>query len=131
MGYKIVAREQWSEKVFMMKVLAPDIAKHRKAGNFIIFRLDEKGERVPLTIADADAEAGTITIVTQSIGYSTTKLMGLQVGDEIMDIIGPLGQPTHIEKKDGIVLGVGGGVGIAPLHPIVEAHHKALSLWKI
>lgn len=125
MGYKIVAKEQWSDKVFMMKVVAPDIAKHRKAGNFIIFRLDELGERVPLTIADADTEAGTITIVTQSIGYSTAKLMELKVGDEIMDVIGPLGQPTHIEKKDGIILGVGGGVGIAPLHPIVQAHHNA------
>ena len=112
MGYKIVAKEQWSDKVFMMKVVAPDIAKHRKAGNFIIFRLDELGER-------------TITIVTQSIGYSTAKLMELKVGDEIMDVIGPLGQPTHIEKKDGIILGVGGGVGIAPLHPIVQAHHNA------
>ena len=124
MGYKIVEREQWSEKVFMMKVVAPDIAKHRKAGNFIIFRLNEIGERIPLTIADADIEAGTITIVTQNIGYSTDKLMELQVGDEIMDIIGPLGQPTHIEKHDGIVLCVGGGVGIAPLHPIAQAHHN-------
>ena len=75
MGYKIVEREQWSEKVFMMKVVAPDIAKHRKAGNFIIFRLNEIGERIPLTIADADIEAGTITIVTQNIGYSTAKLV--------------------------------------------------------
>lgn len=124
MGYKIVEREQWSEKVFKMKVVAPDIAKHRKAGNFIIFRLNEIGERIPLTIADADIEAGTITIVTQNIGYSTAKLMELQVGDEIMDIIGPLGQPTHIEKHDGIVLCVGGGVGIAPLHPIAQAHHN-------
>ena len=124
MGYKIVEREQWSEKVFMMKVVAPDIAKHRKAGNFIIFRLNEIGERIPLTIADADIEAGTITIVTQHIGYSTAKLMELQVGDEIMDVIGPLGQPTHIEKHDGIVLCVGGGVGIAPLHPIAQAHHN-------
>ena len=124
MGYKIVEREQWSEKVFMMKVVAPDIAKHRKAGNFIIFRLNEIGERIPLTIADADIEAGTITIVTQNIGYSTAKLMELQVGDEIMDVIGPLGQPTHIEKHDGIVLCVGGGVGIAPLHPIAQAHHN-------
>jgi len=124
MGYKIVEREQWSEKVFMMKVIAPDIAKHRKAGNFIIFRLNEIGERIPLTIADADIEAGTITIVTQNIGYSTAKLMELNVGDEIMDVIGPLGQPTHIEKHDGIVLCVGGGVGIAPLHPIAQAHHN-------
>ena len=72
----------------MMKVIAPDIAKHRKAGNFIIFRLNEIGERIPLTIADADIEAGTITIVTQNIGYSTAKLMEIQVGDEIMDVIG-------------------------------------------
>lgn len=124
MGYKIVEREQWSEKVFMMKVVAPDIAKHRKAGNFIIFRLNEIGERIPLTIADADTKDGTIMIVTQNIGYSTAKLMELQVGDEIMDVIGPLGQPTHIEKHDGIVLCVGGGVGIAPLHPIAQAHHN-------
>lgn len=124
MGYKIVEKEQWSEKVFMMKVVAPDIAKHRKAGNFIIFRLNEIGERIPLTIADADIKEGTITIVTQNIGYSTAKLMELQVGDEIMDVIGPLGQPTHIEKHDGIVLCVGGGVGIAPLHPIAQAHHN-------
>lgn len=124
MGYKIVEREQWSEKVFMMKVVAPDIAKHRKAGNFIIFRLNEIGERIPLTIADADTNDGTIMIVTQNIGYSTAKLMELQVGDEIMDVIGPLGQPTHIEKHDGIVLCVGGGVGIAPLHPITQAHHN-------
>ena len=124
MGYKIVEREQWSEKVFMMKVVAPDIAKHRKAGNFIIFRLNEIGERIPLTIADADTNDGTIMIVTQDVGYSTAKLMELQVGDEIMDVIGPLGQPTHIEKHDGIVLCVGGGVGIAPLHPIAQAHHN-------
>lgn len=124
MGYKIVEREQWSEKVFMMKVVAPDIAKHRKAGNFIIFRLNEIGERIPLTIADADTNDGTIMIVTQNIGYSTAKLMEMQVGDEIMDVIGPLGQPTHIEKHDGIVLCVGGGVGIAPLHPIAQAHHN-------
>ena len=124
MGYKIVEREQWSEKVFMMKVVAPDIAKHRKAGNFIIFRLNEIGERIPLTIADADTKDGTIMIVTQDVGYSTAKLMELQVGDEIMDVIGPLGQPTHIEKHDGIVLCVGGGVGIAPLHPIAQAHHN-------
>ena len=103
MGYKIVEREQWSEKVFMMKVVAPDIAKHRKAGNFIIFRLNEVGERIPLTIADADTKDGTIMIVTQDVGYSTAKLMELNVGDEIMDVIGPLGQPTHIEKHDGIV----------------------------
>ena len=124
MGYKIVEREQWSEKVFMMKVVAPDIAKHRKAGNFIIFRLNEIGERIPLTIADADTKDGTIMIVTQDVGYSTAKLMELNVGDEIMDVIGPLGQPTHIEKHDGIVLCVGGGVGIAPLHPIAQAHHN-------
>lgn len=121
---KIVAKEQWSENVFMMEVEAPDIAKSRKAGNFIIFRLDEHGERIPLTIADANIEKGTITIVTQKIGASTAKLMSLNVGDNILDVIGPLGQPTHIEKHDGIVLCVGGGVGTAPMHPIAEAHHK-------
>lgn len=122
---KILAKEQWSENVFMMKVYAPDIAKTRKPGNFIIFRLDEKGERVPLTIADSDEKEGSIMIVTQRIGYSTAKLMELNVGDEILDIIGPLGQPTHIEKKDGIVICVGGGVGTAPMHPIAQGHYRA------
>lgn len=121
---KIVAKEQWSENVFMMQVEAPDIARTRKAGNFIIFRLDENGERIPLTIADADPEKGTIMIVTQSIGCSTEKLMTLNVGDNILDVIGPLGQPTRIEKHDGIVLCVGGGVGTAPMHPIAKTHHE-------
>lgn len=121
---KIVAKEQWSENVFMMQVEAPDIARTRKAGNFIIFRLDENGERIPLTIADADPKKGTIMIVTQSIGCSTEKLMTLNVGDNILDVIGPLGQPTRIEKRDGIVLCVGGGVGTAPMHPIAKTHHE-------
>lgn len=122
---KIVAKEQWSENVFMMQVEAPEIARTRKAGNFIIFRIDEKGERIPLTIADSDPEKGTIMIVTQKIGYSTSKLMKMNVGDNILDVIGPLGQPTHIEKHDGLVICVGGGVGTAPMHPIAQAHHRA------
>lgn len=124
MSNKIVEKEQWSENVFMMQVHAPDIAKARKAGNFIILRVDEKGERIPLTIADANPEKGTIMIVTQKIGYSTARLMELNVGDEILDVIGPLGEPTHIKKHDGLVICVGGGVGVAPMYPIAEAHHK-------
>ena len=122
---KILKKEQWSENVFMMQVHAPDIAKNRKPGNFIILRINDKGERIPLTIADANAEDGTITLVTQKIGLSTAKLMDLNEGDDILDVIGPLGQPTHIEKHDGLVVCIAGGVGTAPMHPIVEAHHKA------
>ncbi len=123
MSNKIVEKEQWSENVFMMKVHAPDIAKTRKAGNFIILRVDDKGERIPLTIADASIENGTITIVTQKVGYSTARLMELNVGDEILDLVGPLGEATHIKKHDGLVICVGGGLGIAPMYPIAEAHH--------
>ena len=117
---KIVSKEQFSEKVFKFVVEAPLIAKSRRPGNFVIFRIGEKGERVPLTIAEADPEKGTITLVVQRMGVSTHKLCELNEGDYITDVVGPLGQPTHIENF-GTVVCAGGGVGIAPMLPIAQA----------
>ena len=121
---KIVSKEKFSENVVKLEVEAPLIAKSRKAGHFVIVRVGEKGERIPLTIAAADAEKGTITLVIQKIGVSSTKLCSLNVGDEITDLVGPLGKATHIENF-GTVVCAGGGVGVAPLLPIVEALKKA------
>ena len=117
---KIVLKKQLSEKVFLFEIEAPLIAKSRKAGNFIIVRVGEKGERVPLTIADASIERGTITIVVQKVGLSSTKLCDLNEGDYITDVVGPLGNPTHIENF-GTVVCAGGGVGVAPMLPIIRA----------
>ena len=117
---KIVKKEQFSEKVFKLVVEAPLIAKSRKAGHFVIVRVGDNGERMPLTIADSDAEAGTITLVVQTVGYSSTKLCQLNEGDYITDVVGPLGQATHIEKF-GTVVCAGGGVGVAPMLPIIKA----------
>ncbi|MBP5196553.1 MAG: bifunctional dihydroorotate dehydrogenase B NAD binding subunit/NADPH-dependent glutamate synthase [Bacteroidaceae bacterium] len=117
---KIVKKFQFSEKVFRLDVEAPLIAKARKAGHFVIVRVDEKGERVPLTIAGSDTEKGTITLVIQTVGASTTKLCSLNEGDYIADVVGPLGRATHIENY-GTVLCAGGGVGTAPMLPIIQA----------
>lgn len=117
---KIVLKKQLSEKVFLFEIEAPLIAKSRKAGNFIIVRVGENGERVPLTIADASIERGTITIVVQEVGLSSTKLCNLNEGDYITDVVGPLGNPTHIENF-GTVVCAGGGVGVAPMLPIIRA----------
>ena len=117
---KIVSKEFFSAKVVKLEVEAPLIARSRKAGHFVIVRVGEKGERMPLTIAEADPEKGTITLVVQEVGLSSTKLCQLEVGDEITDVVGPLGQATHIEKF-GTVVCAGGGVGVAPMLPIVQA----------
>ncbi len=117
---KIIRKEQFSENVFLFEIEAPLIARSRKAGNFIIVRVGEKGERVPLTIADADTDKGTITIVVQRVGLSSVKLCRLNAGDCITDVVGPLGNPTHIEKF-GTVICAGGGVGVAPMLPIIKA----------
>lgn len=117
---KIVRKEQFSEKVFLLEVEAPLIAKSRKAGNFVIVRVDQKGERMPLTIAEADIQRGTITLVVQKVGLSSTKLCNLEVGDHVADVVGPLGNPTHIENY-GTVVCAGGGVGVAPMLPIIQA----------
>ena len=117
---KIVSKVQFSEKVFKLEVEAPLIAKARRAGHFVIVRVDEKGERVPLTIAGSDVEKGTITLVIQTVGASTSQLCALNEGDYIADVVGPLGKATHIENY-GTVLCAGGGVGTAPMLPIIQA----------
>ncbi len=121
---KIISKEFFSENVFKMVIHAPDIALSRKPGHFVIIKMGKKGERVPLTIAGADEEKGTIDLVVQIVGVTSRKLSMLNVGDVITDFAGPLGQATHIEKV-GTVLAAGGGVGTAPLLPIVEAFKKA------
>ena len=117
--FKIVAKKQFSEKVFLFEIEAPLIAKSRKPGNFVIVRVDKHSERMPLTIADSDTERGTITLVIQEVGLSSTKLCNKNVGDEVADVVGPLGNPTHIEKF-GTVVCACGGVGAAPMLPIVR-----------
>ncbi len=117
---KIVRKEQFSEKVFLFEIEAPLIAKSRKAGNFVIVRVDKKGERMPLTIAGADINKGTITLVVQQVGLSSKKLCMLNEGDFVADVVGPLGNPTHIENF-GTVVCAGGGLGVAPMLPIIQA----------
>jgi len=121
---KIISKDFLSELVFRMVIEAPRIAQSRQPGNFIILRVDEHGERIPLTIADANPEAGTITLIVQIVGCYTRKLSRLEAGEFLSDLVGPLGKATHIEKS-GTILCAGGGVGIAPLYPIVEGHKKA------
>lgn len=121
---KIIRKEAFSEKVFLLEVEAPLIAKSRKAGHFVIVRTGENGERIPLTIADANIEKGTITLVVQKVGLSSSKLCSLEVGEYVTDVVGPLGNPTHIEHF-GTVLCAGGGVGVAPMLPIIRALKKA------
>ena len=122
--YRIVSKEQFSEKVFRLRVEAPLIAKAYRAGNFVIVRVGEKGERIPLTIAHADTEKGIITLVIQKVGLSSSRLCDLNEGDCITDVVGPLGQATHIENF-GTVVCAGGGVGVAPMLPIAAALKKA------
>lgn len=117
---KIIRKEQFSEKVFLFEIEAPLIAKSRKAGNFVIVRVGAKGERMPLTIADADTKKGTITLVVQKVGLSSNKLCNLGEGEYVTDVVGPLGNATHIENF-GTVICAGGGVGVAPMLPIIRA----------
>ena len=117
---QIIRKEQFSEKVFLFEIEAPLIAKSRKAGNFVIVRVDKKGERMPLTIAGANIAKGTITLVVQQVGLSSKKLCMLNEGDFVADIVGPLGNPTHIENF-GTVVCAGGGLGVAPMLPIIQA----------
>jgi len=121
---KIVAKEYFSENVVKLVVYAPDIARNRKPGHFVIVKVGKKGERIPLTIAGANKEDKTIDIIVQRVGVTSDKIISLEVGDEITDLSGPLGEPTHIEKV-GTVLAAAGGVGAAPLLPIIEGFKKA------
>ena len=121
---KIISKRQFSEKVFCFDIEAPLIAQSRRAGNFVIVRVDKNSERMPLTIADADKVRGTIKLVIQKVGLSSTKLCNLNEGDEVADVVGPLGNPTHIENF-GTVICAGGGVGVAPMLPIIRALKEA------
>ncbi len=121
---KIIEKEFFSKNVVKLVLDAPEIAKSRKPGHFVIIKIGEKGERIPLTIAGSDIEKGTITLVVQTIGVTSSKLAALEVGDNVTDVVGPLGEATHIENV-GTVLCAGGGVGVAPLLPIVEGFKKA------
>lgn len=121
---KIISKEYFSANVVKFEVEAPLIAKSRKAGHFVMVKVGEKGERIPLTIADADLQKGTITLVVQKMGVSSTKLCDLNEGDFITDMVGPLGKATHIEKF-GTVVCACGGVGTAPMLPIVAALKEA------
>lgn len=118
--YEIVEKKVLSENVKLMKIKALLVAKKAKAGQFIILRIDETGERIPLTIADFDKKKGTITIIFMEVGKTTKKLGTLNVGDSIINFAGPLGVPSEV-KKYGTVVMIGGGVGIAPLYPVVKA----------
>ncbi len=127
---KIIKKRQLSENVYRIEVEAPLIARERKAGQFIILMVDgDYGERIPLTIADADPAAGTITLIYQTVGATTMKLAQLGEGDSVAALLGPLGRPTSIRgangEKPGRVVCVGGGIGVAPMHPIAEALKEA------
>jgi NAD(P)H-flavin reductase len=121
---KILEKEYFSEKVVKLVVEAPLIARSRRAGHFVIVRCGEHGERIPLTIADSDTSRGTITLVVQAVGPSTSKICALEPGDSLTDVVGPLGKATHIERF-GTVVCCGGGVGVAPLLPIIKAMKEA------
>ena len=121
---KIIEKELLNNNVVKLVIEAPRIAVKRKAGHFVIVKINEKGERIPLTIADADIDKGTITLIIQRVGVTSHKLLNMEAGDTIMDVVGPLGHATET-KNLGTILCAGGGVGIAPLLPIARAFKEA------
>lgn len=124
MAYKILSKKELCPNQYEITIDAPYVVRNAKAGQFIIFRAEENGERVPLTIADVDKEKGALTIVFMAVGYTTKKLAKLEVGDELVDLVGPLGKPTHIEKY-GTVVCIAGGYGAAPCYLIAKAFKDA------
>ena len=124
MGYKIISKTLLCPNQYELQVEAPFVTRNAKAGQFIIFRVEEEGERVPLTIADVDRENGILTVVFMAVGYTTKKLAELNVGDSILDLVGPLGKPTEI-KNYGTVVCVAGGYGAAPCYLISKAFKEA------
>lgn len=124
MSYKILAKKELCPMQYELTIEAPYVVRNAQAGQFIIFRAEENGERVPLTIADVNKETGALTIVFMAVGYSTKKLAELEVGDELVDLVGPLGQPTHI-KNYGTVVCLAGGYGAAPCYLIAKAFKEA------
>lgn len=124
MPARVLQKEQLSENVFKLVFEAPGISAKRKPGQFVVLRIHEEGERIPLTIADADPVKGTLDVIFQVVGKSTKHLSKLKEGNEILDLVGPLGKPTHIDKI-GTVACIGGGVGVAPVYPITQAMKNA------
>jgi ferredoxin--NADP+ reductase len=122
--YKILDKGELNASIDYYRIEAPQIARKAKAGQFVVIRVDETGERIPLTLADWDSTEGSLTLVVQKVGTSTYKLASYQVGDSILNLVGPLGLPSEIENY-GTVICIGGGVGIAPVHPIARELKKA------
>jgi len=119
-GYRIVRKEVYSPVTYMWEVEAPDVARMAQPGHFVMVRMNERGERIPLTVADFDRQRGTVTVVIQAVGKSTREMMQLDEGDSILDFIGPLGEASHIRQRSKVVL-VGGGLGVAPVYPQLRA----------
>jgi len=124
MPFKILDKQELVPTIHLMEIRAPRIARKAQPGQFVILRIDETGERIPLTIADFDRKKGTITMIFQAMGKTTTQLSGLGTGDELMDFTGPLGNPAHIVNEGTVIL-VGGGVGVAPVFPQARAFKEA------
>jgi NAD(P)H-flavin reductase len=122
-GYRIIKKEVYSPVTYMWEVEAPDVARAAQPGHFLIVRMNEEGERIPLTVADFDRQRGTVTAVIQAVGKSTREMMQLNRGDSILDLIGPLGEASHIEKRSKVIL-VGGGLGVAPVYPQLRAYKE-------
>ena len=122
--FQIIKHEQFSPITFMWEVLAPDLAKASEPGQFVMVRIREGGERIPLTIADYDVEKGTITLMIQAVGRSSNEMNDLKEGDYLLDLMGPLGIPSHIDKKEGRVVLVGGGLGVAPIYPQLRKYKE-------
>src|SRR5437764_169835 len=122
--YPIVRREQFGPTTFLWEVSAPDVARAARPGHFVMARIDEHGERIPLTVADFDAGRGTVTVVIQAVGKTTFEMMALRQGDALLDFIGPLGLPSHIRKLHGTVVLVGGGLGVAPVYPQLREYRQ-------
>jgi glutamate synthase (NADPH/NADH) small chain len=122
-GYRIIKKEVYSPVTYMWEVEAPDVARAAQPGHFLIVRMNEEGERIPLTVADFDRQHSTVTAVIQAVGKSTREMMQLNQGDSILDLIGPLGEASHIEKRSKVIL-VGGGLGVAPVYPQLRAYKE-------
>lgn len=122
-GYRIVRKEVYSPVTYMWEVEAPDVARAAQPGHFLMVRINEEGERIPLTVADFDRARGTVTVVIQAVGKSTREMMALSEGDSILDFIGPLGEASHIQRRSKVIL-VGGGLGVAPVYPQLRAYKE-------
>ena len=123
--FRVCSKKELSPGVFDYNIEAPRVAKKALPGQFIVLRVNEEGERIPLTIADFDREAGWVKIIFQVVGASTTALAAVEEGGSILDFTGPLGQPSHVEPDMGTIVFVGGGIGVAPVYPIARAMHEA------